>query len=134
MTGLTLFVLPAVLLSSSLALADVIPPDVDAYRDKKLGDVCKVEQASPKISGTCQMGQHCSLKYSGCDSSGPCGTTCKDTLKCKEGSGSGTGTGTGGGETEDSGGCSLASLGIPWQSAGVLLAGVLLVLGLRRRN
>ena len=126
MTRLTLTILTFLLLVPSLAMADVVPPDVDACSSKKLGDDC----TAGKITGTCQKGQHCSLKYSGCDSgSGPCGTTCKDALVCKEGSGTGTG-----GETDDSGGCTVSSLEIPVESAGALLAGLLLVLGLRRRT
>lgn len=125
MNRLVLPILTSLLLIPTLALADVIPPDVDACRDKKLGDACTVE----KVDGTCQNGEHCSLKYGGCDSGGaPCGKSCSQTLKCKAGA-SGTG-----GETDDAGGCSLSSLEIPMESAGVLLAGLLLVLGLRRRG
>lgn len=127
----------ALTLLPALALADVVPPDVDACRNKALGDACKVDSV-PKIDGTCQKGEHCSLKYSGCDSSGPCGKTCKETLKCKAGSGTGTGTGTGsgttGGDKDDDGGCAVAAAGLPLQSIGFLLAGILLVVGLRRRG
>ena len=134
MTRLAALVLALTLLPA-LALADVVPPDVDACRGKMLGDACKVD-AVPKVDGTCQKGEHCSLKYTGCDSSGPCGTTCKETLKCKAGSGPGTGTGSGttGGEKDDDGGCTVAAAGLPLQSVGFLLAGILLVLGLRRRG
>ena len=126
MTRLTLTILTVLLLTPSLALADVIPPDVDACSDKQLGDACTAE----KVTGTCQKGEHCSLKYGGCDSGGgPCGSTCAETLKCKAGSGTGTG-----GETDDSGGCSVSALEIPLESGAALLAGLLLVLGLRRRT
>ncbi len=125
MTRLSIATLTFLLLVPTLALADAIPPDVDSCRNKKLGDTCTVDT----VTGTCQKGQHCSLSYGNCDSGGgPCGTTCKEALKCKAGSG------TGGGETDDTGGCSLASLEIPLESAGGLLAGILLVLGLRRRS
>jgi hypothetical protein len=114
------------------AAADVIPPEVDACRDKKKGDVCAL---TPSGQGTCQDGQYCHLVYGKCDSGGgPCGTACDPALTCK--SGIAPAADGGPNPTTKESGCTIGGIDArlvgPWILAGAVSALVLL-LGRRRR-
>ncbi len=130
-TTLALLVALAASTATSLALADVTPPDVDACRTTDAGGACTLNG----VAGACRQGTCTRVDYMNWnrDASSTPPTVSYDCVRCV------TGTATDASAappapTSASGGCSVGDLGRavgPWALAAIPLA--LVLLGRRRR-
>ena len=126
MKGAMLTAVAALILLPAAARGDVIQPEFAVCRDLNEGDACTVtEGAVTPLDGTCQKDEECRLNYSGeCDGGGPCGTICSEALKCKASEDKPV--------DDDSGSCAVPAGSLPLGSGVFFLAGLLLILRLRR--